>query len=123
MLCRQLPGLLSGCHIYLHGNFVSDNCPSKRDLEGLVKAGSGKLLLREPHPENIPAAEQTVPYHAAPNSALSRCSHYIVYLEGSDTEPKLKYDMAHIKSLPLTWLIDCIDHFSLLPPFSSLHDD
>ena len=114
----QLPGLLSGCHVYLHGQF-GRNSPSRRELEVLVKAGGGKLLLREPNAETIPPSERTVPFHATLHSPLAHCSHYIIYQEGSESEPKLKYDMAHIKSLPLTWLIDCIDHFQLLPPFSS----
>ncbi|XP_018009973.2 BRCA1-associated RING domain protein 1 [Hyalella azteca] len=117
---NMLPGLFSGCHIFLHGNFKSENCPCKRDLESLVRAGGAKLLVREPKPESIPEIEKTVPYHAAVGSPLARCSHYIIYLEGSDTEPKLKYDMAHIKSLTLSWLIDCVDHFELLPPFHSI---
>uniref|UniRef100_A0A6A7G1V7 BRCA1-associated RING domain protein 1-like n=3 Tax=Hirondellea gigas TaxID=1518452 RepID=A0A6A7G1V7_9CRUS len=116
---KMLPRLLSGCHVFMHGNF-SSNCPSKRDLEGLIKAGGGKLLLREPNPESIPKGEQTVPFHVSSSSPLARCSHYIIYQEGGDSIPKMKYDMAHIKTLPLTWLIDCIDHFQLLPPFDSI---
>ncbi|XP_042873092.1 BRCA1-associated RING domain protein 1-like [Penaeus japonicus] len=112
---KMRPGLFNGCHVFLWGNFREPN-PSKKEMEGLIKAGGGVILAREPNPESIPDKEQTVPYHSDPNGPLATCSHYIIYQEGS-VEPQLKYDMAHIKSLPLSWLIDCVDHFQLVPPY------
>ncbi|XP_037785057.1 BRCA1-associated RING domain protein 1-like [Penaeus monodon] len=112
---KMRPGLFNGCHMFLWGNFREPN-PSKKEVEGLIKAGGGVILAREPNPESIPEKEQTVPYHSTPDGPLATCSHYIIYQEGS-VEPQLKYDMTHIKSLPLSWLIDCVDHFLLVPPY------
>ena len=88
-----------------------------QNLSLFSRAGQGRLLHREPDPENIPQEEKTVPFHAPSPHPLHECSHLIIYHEGLDTEPMLKYNMSHCKTLPLTWLIDCIDHFALLPPF------
>ncbi|KAG7154851.1 BRCA1-associated RING domain protein 1-like 2 [Homarus americanus] len=109
------PGLFNGCHMFLWGNF-SDPYPSRKELETLIKAGGGIVLAREPNPESIPEKEQTVPFHSNVDDPLGNCSHYILYQEGN-SEPQIKYDMAHIKSLPLIWLYSCIERFQLLPPF------
>ncbi|XP_076034385.1 BRCA1-associated RING domain protein 1-like [Oratosquilla oratoria] len=109
------PGLFSGCHVYLYGSFRPPY-PSKKELEALIRAGGGIVLAREPNPESIPDIEKTVPFHTNPTGPLSGCSHYIIYQEGS-SEPRLKYDMTHIKSLPMSWLTESLDHFELVSPF------
>lgn len=109
-----MPGLFSGCHIYFHGSF-GGVLPSKKELENLVKAGGCVPLYREPNPESISENDQTVPYYAAPDGPLSKCSHYCIYAEGFH-EPQVKYDMNHIKSLPLSWIYECIDNWVLVPP-------
>jgi len=114
---RMQPGLLSGLHVFLWGDYPPPG-PSRPDLEGLVLAGEGKLLHREPDPESLVPSEQTLPHHAPPPSPLHRTSHVVIYREGAGAEPKIKYNMAHLKTLPLSWLIDCVDHFRLLPPFT-----
>ncbi len=58
-----------------------------------------------------------VPYHAS-STSLANCSHFIIYQEGSaDSEPLLKYNMQHIRSLPAAWLFECIDNFKIAEPF------
>ncbi|KAB7498570.1 BRCA1-associated RING domain protein 1 [Armadillidium nasatum] len=111
---KMLPGLFSGCYIYFHGSF-GGMLPSKKELENLVKAGGCVPLYREPNPESISEIDQTVPYHTAPDGPLSKCSHYCIYAEGLN-EPQVKYDMNHIKSLPLSWVYECIDSWFLVPP-------
>jgi hypothetical protein len=115
----QLPGLFNGCHIYLAGagaTYTFDNSRlTKADVVTLIRSGNGLVLSREPDPESIPSGECTVPYHAAHNSSLAKCSHYIIYRTGKN-EPKLKYNMAHIKSLSDQWLFDCMESFSLREP-------
>ena len=86
------------------------------ELTNLLKSGGATILRREPDPESIPPEEQRLPYHVEPESALSKCSHFIIYQEGPK-EPILKYDMSHCKSLPLAWLLECIKNFALIPPF------
>lgn len=116
---KQLPGLFNGCHIYLAGvgaMYTFDNSKlTKADIVTLIRSGNGLVLSREPDPESIPSGECTVPYHAAQNSSLAKCSHYIIYRTGKN-EPKLKYNMAHIKSLSDQWLFDCMESFSLREP-------
>ncbi|XP_071550179.1 BRCA1-associated RING domain protein 1-like isoform X2 [Panulirus ornatus] len=109
------PGLFNGCHMFILGN-LSEPYPNKRDIEALIKAGGGTVLAREPNPESISEKERTVPFHSSPEGVLACCSHFIIYQEGI-SEPQLKYDMAHIKSLPLNWLLSCVDHYQLVPPF------
>ncbi|PNF16091.1 hypothetical protein B7P43_G03272 [Cryptotermes secundus] len=116
---KQLPGLFNGCHIYLAGvgaTYTFDNSRlTKTDVVTLIRSGNGLVLSREPDPESIPSGERTVPYHAAHNGSLAKCSHYVIYRSGRN-EPKLKYNMAHIKSLSVQWLFDCMESFSLREP-------
>lgn len=74
------------------------------------------MLTREPDPEMIPDSEKKLPYHAKKNGSLVKCSHYIVYEEDTKKEPLIKYDMEHIKSLPLSWIFQCIEQFELIEP-------
>ncbi|XP_068236646.1 BRCA1-associated RING domain protein 1-like [Palaemon carinicauda] len=110
---KMRPGLFSGIHIFLWGNF-SYPFRNKKVLESLIKAGNGMVLGREPNPEST-VGMRTVPYHTQPDDALGSCSHIILYQEGS-VEPQIKYNMEHIKTLPISWFVKCIEAFSLLVP-------
>jgi hypothetical protein len=74
------------------------------------------IFCREPDSEYIPEAEQTVPHHALPSSPLASTSHIILYEAGGRREPLLKYNMAHLKSLPTVWLVQSIVEHELLDP-------
>ena len=80
-------------------------------------AGGAVVLKREPDPELIPKSERKRPYHSPAGGPLAKCSHYIVYHEGSATDPAIKYNMEHIRSLPAAWLFECIHNFKLVDPF------
>lgn len=112
---KQLPGLFNNCSIFLHGTF-SPSGPSKQDVTAWIKSGSGQVLSRSPDPESIPENQQ-VPYHARPDSPLAKCGHFIIYDVQSKKQPGLKYNMAHIKSLTVDWLVSCIENFALVDPF------
>jgi len=112
---RGQPRLFTGIHFYLAGGFDSKNI-SKADLGKLIVLSGAKLVNREPNPENIPSAEQTVPHHAEHESDLSHTSHIILYQEGGKREPQLKYKMNHVKTLPLAWFIQSILQHRLLQP-------
>lgn len=89
---------------------------AKREkIASLICLGEGTILKREPDPENIPEMESTVMYHAKPNSAMAKCSHVLLYNEENDG-PQIKYRMNHVKTLPLKWLISCIETFSIIDP-------
>jgi hypothetical protein len=73
-------------------------------------------LFREPDSEYIPEAERTVAHHAGAASPLAATSHVILYQAGGRREPLLKYNMAHIKTLPTVWLVQSIIEHELLDP-------
>jgi len=110
---RAQPKLMTGLHIYLAGVFEKLN---KVDLQRIVNLSGAKLINREPNPETIPEAEKTVPHHAAEESSLGHTSHLILYQEGGKREPLLKYNMEHVKTLPLAWFVASILQHQLLPP-------
>lgn len=115
---KQLPGLFDGCHFYVTNNvsYKIPNCTfSRANIITLIKAGGGTVLSRQPDPEAIPLAEQTVPYHAPRDGLLSSTSHFIIYSPGRG-EPELKYNMKHCKTLPVEWFINCVLNWQLIDP-------
>ncbi|KAK7865952.1 hypothetical protein R5R35_005017 [Gryllus longicercus] len=113
---KMQPSIFNGCHFYFSGVdkiTIGEIKFTKAHLSSLILSGDGLVLTREPNPEAIPAHERTIPYHA--KGSLSKCSHYIIYQHGRH-EPQLKYNMTHVKSLPVTWLLDCIETFTLIEP-------
>lgn len=115
---KQLPGIFDGCHFYLHNFNVQHEVTSsivltKAVLTKLITDAGGVVLRRVPNPELIPEAEQLVPYHAREGSKLWCCSHYIIFKDMY--EPM--YNMAHIKALPIGWLIECIEKYELCEPW------
>ena len=108
----QLPGLFDGCQMYLQGTF-SRGSPNKLDLTNLLKNGGAHLLSREPRLVNIDEYKTTVPYHANKDGSLVDCGIYIVHDETS----KVNSIQAHrLKTVPVSWVIDCISTFSLVEP-------
>ncbi|KAK2581730.1 hypothetical protein KPH14_002214 [Odynerus spinipes] len=118
----QNPRLFNRCYFYLalQANVVyriGDVQLTKEQLTKLINAGDGTVLSREPNPEDIKEKEPFIPFHTArnPRHPLYRCTHYVIYAPGKD-EPRVKYNMRHIRSLPLIWLIECIEKFTLVNP-------
>ncbi|XP_018358042.1 PREDICTED: BRCA1-associated RING domain protein 1-like [Trachymyrmex cornetzi] len=120
----QNPRLFNNCFFYfaLQANttyHIADVKFTKDILIKLVKEGEGTVLTREPDPEDLKDISQVIPFHTANNSShpLHKCTHYIIYVPGRKTgDPLIKYNMPHIKSLPLVWLIECIEKFTLVDP-------
>lgn len=114
---KQLPHLFNGCHFYLH-NFntsyeLSKNLIiNKTVLTKLITDAGGKVLRRLPNPESIPDNEKLVPYHGKKGGKLDLCSHYIIFKDVY--EPK--YNMKHLKALPIAWLLECIEKYELCEP-------
>jgi hypothetical protein len=71
---------------------------------------------REPDPESIPEAELGVPHWAGPAHPLAATSHVIIYQRGGRKEPGVKYNMAHLKVLPLDWLLATAESQELADP-------
>ena len=116
MIAAQQPGLFAGLHFYLSNNISPHGRGlSREDLSSLVRLCGGKLVGREPDPEWIPADEVSVPHHAPSQSSLAGTSHIILYREG-EGEPQLKYNMKHVKTLPVGWLLNCARTTTLVDP-------
>ncbi|EZA58385.1 BRCA1-associated RING domain protein 1 isoform X2 [Ooceraea biroi] len=118
----QNPRLFNNCffHFALQANTtyqIGDLQLTKDNLIKLVKEGEGTVLMREPNPEDLNDMSQLIPFHIANDSShpLHKCTHYVIYMPGKG-EPLIKYNMPHIKSLPLVWLIECIEKFTLINP-------
>ncbi|XP_031826336.1 BRCA1-associated RING domain protein 1 isoform X2 [Nomia melanderi] len=119
---NQNPALFNQCNFYFALNpkstySVNEMQLTKDALENLVREGNGTVLKREPHPEDVKDQKQIIPFHIA-NSVthpLYKCTYYIIYVPGRD-EPRVKYNMPHIKTLPLVWLIECIEKFTFVDP-------
>ncbi|XP_033227621.1 BRCA1-associated RING domain protein 1-like isoform X2 [Belonocnema kinseyi] len=118
---KQNPGLFNNCSFFFALNSsatytVADISFTKKSLTRLVAEGGGTSLSREPNPEDATEVKQ-IPFHVAhdENNPLYNCSYYIIYSPGKE-EPRVKYKMPHLKSLPLVWFIECIERFALVDP-------
>lgn len=115
---EQLPGLFSGCHFYFGGNFelykTKNSSFLKMELKLLVEKYGGVILTRNPDPESL-ALEKTIPYHAKVDSSLSKTSYYIIYSK-DQWDPIPKYNMVHMKTLPIEWLLASMFKFELIDP-------
>ncbi|OAD55621.1 BRCA1-associated RING domain protein 1, partial [Eufriesea mexicana] len=117
----QNPGLFNQCHFYFSFQsksvYIYNMQLTKDALITLIREGGGTVLKRGPNPEDIKDEEEFIPFHVAnePTHSLYKCRYYIIYMPGKN-EPAIKYNMAHIKTLPLAWLIECIEKFTLIDP-------
>ena len=116
LITSQQPKLLAGIHFYLLGQFRTKL--NRDEVLSLIRLCGGKIVTREPDPEWIPEHEVSIPHHAGPDSPLAATSHVLLYQEGGKSEPLLKYNMNHIKTLPLSWMLKCLKSCSLLEPGS-----
>ena len=67
-------------------------------------------------PEWIPEAEMSIPHHAEAGAAMAKTSHVLVYQDKEADRILMKYNMKHIKTLPLSWLVKCLRQYTLLDP-------
>ena len=58
----------------------------------------------------------TVAHHADPASSVANLSHVILYQPGDRMEPEMKYNMKHIKTLPVSWIVNCINSGAIVEP-------
>jgi hypothetical protein len=103
----KLPGLLDGCYFYLSGTFHPPT-PSKEELVKLIQCGGGRVLHREPKdPNDWPT---TVAYH---ENGAQKCSRFILYDSKCNHGQYVAGSTA--RYVPVSWLLDCIMQFRLLP--------
>ena len=107
----QQPNLFAGVHFHLLANV-----PKREEMGRLLKLMGGLLVNREPDPEWIPQQEVSLPHHASEQSTLKHTSHILIYEDNGVKEPRLKYNMKHVKTLPMSWLSNCIRKCELLDP-------
>lgn len=84
-----------------------------QNIKELVISSGAKLLNREPNPEHSPT--NNFLFHCKPGHALE-CTLTLILYETGNQEPELKYNMKHIKSLPVQWFLDCIQTFTIREP-------
>ncbi|KAG8296951.1 BRCA1-associated RING domain protein 1 [Homalodisca vitripennis] len=106
-----LPRLFDGCHISLLQEMTWPAL-RRRDTVDLIQAAGARYQARPCDAERIPSNEQTVMFHTDPKSPLGMVSHIILYQPGPN-EPKLKYNMKHVKSFSFFWFLQCIKTFSV----------
>uniref|UniRef100_A0A1B6GHQ6 RING-type E3 ubiquitin transferase BRCA1 n=1 Tax=Cuerna arida TaxID=1464854 RepID=A0A1B6GHQ6_9HEMI len=106
-----LPRLFDGCHMSLLQEMTWPAL-HRRDVVELIQAAGARYQARPCDAERIPVNEQTVMFHTDPTSPLGMVSHIILYQAGPN-EPKLKYNMKHVKSFSVSWFLRCIKTFSV----------
>lgn len=114
LITTQQPRLFAGMHFYLFGQFGPGL--TRNEVLSLIRLCGGKIVSREPDPEWIPEDEVSIPHHARTGSPLAQTSHILLYQDGGKSEPQLKYNMKHIKTLPLAWMVSCLKSCSLINP-------
>lgn len=115
----QKPKLFDGCCISLAGKWIDNELEiSFRDFVILIQSSGASYLLRDPDPEAIPDSEKKVMFHSNTSSSMFLVSHIIVYPPNIDCnkEPRMKYNMNHVKTLPTTWFLKCIQTFTICDP-------
>ncbi|CAB3365286.1 Hypothetical predicted protein [Cloeon dipterum] len=112
---EMLPGLFAGCHFFFSNveNFGADL--NRESVIQIVKVMGGRVLSRSPDPEDI-AGMNDIPLHANQSGPLAKCSHFIIYEKGKTKKNFIEFNMKHIKALEYSWLIKCIENFTLFDP-------
>lgn len=103
-ISEQNPPLFKNYNIYLKK--ISDEA----NIKTLVTLSGAKLLVREPNPEH--SQTNNFMFHCKPGH-LMECTSTLILYEAGNREPTLKYNMKHIKSVPVQWFLDCIQTFSI----------
>ncbi|XP_065215839.1 BRCA1-associated RING domain protein 1-like [Planococcus citri] len=101
------PPLFKDYNIYLK------KMSNEGNIKTLVLLSGAKLLNREPNPEH--SSTNNCMFHCEPGHAME-CTSTLILYESGNREPALKYNMKHIKSLPVQWFLDCIQTFSIRDP-------
>lgn len=126
----QYPGLFSGICFYLYKtcSYCSDHVKMKKEqLADLITGSGGTVTNREPNPNAIDINPDCLPFHAnntgrgdptIPNP-FALTSHIILFndREGKGMPPASKrYQMEHIKTLKVAWIIESLREFTLKDP-------
>ena len=107
-----MPGLFDGCSFYLPGPYKYPH-PERDELISLIQSGGGIVLRREPRAQTINSLPLSIPYHACSDSALSKCSYFII----TDRIPATGCTITakgRMCKAPVTWLLDCIAQYKLI---------
>lgn len=106
-----MPRLFERCNMALT-KVWSHSCEvSKNTLQALITLSGAHFLCREPDPDGT-CLEETVMVHIKnPESPLYHTTHIILYPDGKTQE--LKYNMKHVKSLPVSWFLKCLQTFTI----------
>ena len=107
--------MFAGCNVFF-GNIENfGNDLGKDTVVQLVKVMGGRVVTRSPDPEDT-SATLDIPFHADRTGPLAKCSHLIIFERGKTKKNFIEFNMQHIKALEYSWLMNCIENYSLLNP-------
>lgn len=78
----------------------------------MVTEFGAKLSTRMPNPEMC--SSNILPYHCQNNKLMSKVSTIILYT--SDSDRMIKYNMEHIKALPISWFMEVAQKYKIFFP-------
>lgn len=106
-----MPKVFEKCNMAFTRVFHQESPISKQNLQELITLSGAQFLKREPDPDGS-CLEDTVMVHIRnPKSPLFYTTHIVLYSD--DTNQPLKYNMKHVKSLPVSWFLKCLQTFSI----------
>lgn len=106
-----MPRVFERCNMAFTKDFRQESSISKQNLQELITLSGAQFLKREPDPDSS-YLEDTVMVHIRnPNSPLYYTTHIILYSDGKNQE--LKYKMKHVKSLPVSWFLKCLQTYTI----------
>lgn len=80
------------------------------DLVGLIKAGGGEVLRREPTPSSVQSNFSA--YHLLDHPTLKRCTNFVIFDEREP--PMLLYSMKELHHKSSRWLIESILRYKFM---------
>ncbi|CAL8079680.1 unnamed protein product [Orchesella dallaii] len=111
------PGLFDGFtfHSYKRCGFGK---LSKKNIGYLAVCAGAQLTNREPDPETIDPLEFPSRFHTMEdnNHRFTMTTHVMLYTDRDVPPESKKYDMEHVKTLKLDWLVASLGHFQLVDP-------
>lgn len=106
-----MPRLFERCSMALTKVWCQTPEISKKNLQDLITLSGANFLSREPDPDGA-CLEDTVMIHIRNlDSPLYHTTHIILYPDEKTQE--LKYNMKHVKSLPVSWFLKCLQTWAI----------
>ncbi|ODN04151.1 BRCA1-associated RING domain protein 1, partial [Orchesella cincta] len=111
------PGLFDGFTFYLYKSCGSGKL-TKKSIGYLAILSGAKITNREPNPETIDPLDFPSRFHTLEDSShkFTLTSHVILFADDEQPPEIKRFNMEHVKTMNLNWLVDCLGHFQLVDP-------